>query len=50
MSTSIKARLGRLRLSSNIGCKRHKHDRRLEDPVTTERKKKKTKKAALDPL
>jgi hypothetical protein len=46
--TSLKVRLARLRLSSNI-AEEAKHDRRLEDPVTTERKKKKTKKAAQDP-
>ena len=47
--TSLKARLARLRLSSNI-AEEAKHDRRLEDPVTAERrKKKKLKKAALDP-
>ena len=46
--TSLKARLARLRLSSNI-AEEAKHDRRLEDPVTTERKKKKQKKAAQDP-
>ena len=45
--TSLKARLARLRLASDIQ-EEAKHDRRLEDPVTTERKKfkKKTKKAA----
>ena len=48
--TSLKARLARLRLASDIQ-EEAKHDRRLEDPVTTERKKfkKKTKKAAQDP-
>ena len=49
-STILKARLARLRLGSDIQ-EEAKHDRRLEDPVTTERKKfkKKTKKAAQDP-
>jgi hypothetical protein len=44
--TSLKARLARLRLASDIQ-EEAKHDRRLEDPVTTERKKykKKQKKA-----
>ena len=48
--TSLKVRLARLRLASDIQ-EEAKHDRRLEDPVTTERKKfkKKTKKAAQDP-
>ena len=43
--TSLKARLARLRLSSNI-AEEAKHDRRLEDPVTAERRKKKKQKKA----
>jgi len=47
--TSLKARLARLRLASDIQ-EEAKHDRRLEDPVIAERrKKKKQKKAAQDP-